>query len=49
MSEKRECQREKYSVSVMCNFFLVSRSSYYGYMKRMGQSEKDVILAGMIR
>ena len=29
--------RNKYSVSVMCKFFGVSRSGYYDFVKRMGQ------------
>ena len=40
--------REKYSVSVMCKFFGVSRSGYYDFVKRFGQSEHDAELAQKI-
>ena len=33
----------------MCRFFAVSRSGYYGYVKRMNRSEKDAALAETIR
>ena len=37
--------REKYAIQVMCEFFGVSRSGYYGFVKRMDTPEKhlDVI------
>ena len=41
--------REKYPVSVMCRFFGVSRSGYYGYLGRLGKPEKDAALAEEIR
>ena len=41
--------REQYPVFVMCKFFSVSRSGYYGFVKRMDQKEKDAALAEMIR
>ena len=41
--------REKYSISEMCRFFGVSRSGYYGYVKRMEIPAKDLPLAEQIR
>lgn len=41
--------REKYSISEMCRFFGVSRSGYYGYVKRMEIPAKDMPLAEKIR
>ena len=41
--------REKYSISEMCRFFGVSRSGYYGYVKRMEIPAKDLPLAEKIR
>ena len=41
--------REQYPVLVMCQFFAVSRSGYYGYVKRMNRPEKDAALAETIR
>ena len=35
--------REEYPVSVMCNFFDVSRSGYYDFVKRLGKPEKDAV------
>ena len=40
--------REKYSVTVMCRFFEVSRSGYYDYIKRMGAPAFDQALANKI-
>ena len=40
--------RNEYPVSVMCKFFEVSRSGYYGFVKRLGKSEKDAELAKKI-
>ena len=40
--------RDEYPVSVMCNFFEVSRSGYYDFLKRMGQTEHDAELAEKI-
>ena len=36
-------------MSVMCNFFEVSRSGYYDFVKRLGKPEKDADLAEQIR
>lgn len=33
----------------MCRFFEVSRSGYYGYVKRIGRPQKDESLAEMVR
>ena len=41
--------KDKYSVSEMCRFFEVSRSGYYGYVKRMDMPEKDLALGEKIR
>ena len=41
--------REKYSICEMCRFFEVSRSGYYGYVKRMDVPAKDLPLAEKIR
>ena len=41
--------RKKYSVKEMCQFFGVSRSGYYGYVKRMEVPAKDLSLAEKIR
>ena len=41
--------REKYSISEMCRFFEVSRSGYYGYVKRMDIPARDLPLAEKIR
>ena len=41
--------KEKYSISEMCRFFDVSRSGYYGYVKRMEQPDRDLPLAEQIR
>ena len=41
--------REKYSISEMCRFFEVSRSGYYGYVKRMDVLARDLPLAEKIR
>ena len=40
--------RHEYPVSVMCSFFQVSRSGYYGYIKRLGQPAHDAALAKRI-
>lgn len=37
--------RTEYPISVMCQFFGVSRSGYYSYVSRMGSAEKDATLA----
>ena len=41
--------RSQYPVSVMCHFFNVSRSGYYGYVSRLGEKEHDADLAEIIR
>lgn len=41
--------RAVYPITVMCQFFGVSRSGYYGYVKRKGHPEKDASLALMLR
>lgn len=41
--------RTEYSVSVMCRFFEVSRSGYYGFVNRLNKPEKDAQLAEKIR
>lgn len=41
--------RERYPVSIMCQFFEVSRSGYYGYVQRLGQPEFDTDMAELIR
>ena len=41
--------RKEYPVSVMCQFFGVSRSGYYSYVKRLGSPEKDTVLAEKLR
>lgn len=40
--------REKYAISVMCNFFGVSRSGYYAFVQRLGKPEADTALARAI-
>ena len=37
--------KDKYSISEMYRFFSVSRSGYYGYVKRMDTPAKDLPLA----
>lgn len=39
---------KKYPISVMCEFFKVSRSGYYDYIYRMNKVEKDSHLANLI-
>ena len=41
--------KEKYGISVMCRFFKVSRSGYYGYVKRINVPEWDLPIAEKIR
>ena len=43
------CHRTEYPISVMCQFFGVSRSGYYSYVSRMGQVEKDALLAEKLK
>lgn len=41
--------RSEYPISVMCNFFEVSRSGYYDFVKRYGKPEHDAPLAKEIQ
>lgn len=41
--------KDKYSISEMCRIFEVSRSGYYGFVKRMDDPEKDQELYELIR
>ena len=41
--------KDKYSISEMCQFFEVSRSGYYDYVKRMNIPDWDLPLAEKIR
>ena len=41
--------RKRYSITEMCQFFGVSRSGYYDYVKRLNQPAHDVALAEIIR
>lgn len=41
--------RSEYPLSVMCQFFGVSRSGYYAFCKRLGQPEPDAWLAELLR
>ena len=43
------CHRMEYPVSVMCQFFGVSRSGYYTYISRIGYVNKDAVLAERIK
>ncbi len=43
------CHKDKYSISEMCRFFEVSRSGYYGFVKRMDKPAKDLELSEYIR
>ncbi len=42
-------QRNEYPVFVMCEFFEVSRSGYYDFVKPIGKPEQDTELANEIR
>ena len=42
------CHRTEYPVSVMSQFFKVSRSGYYDFIRRLGRPEKDAALAKSI-
>ena len=37
--------KDKYSINSMCNFFGVSRSGYYAFVKRMNIPDRDIPLA----
>ena len=41
--------KDKYSISEMCRFFDVSRSGYYGFVRRMDKPAKDLELSELIR
>lgn len=41
--------RKRYSITEMCQFFGVSRSGYYDYIKRLDQPAHDAALAEIIR
>ena len=41
--------RSEFPVSVMCQFFDVSRSGYYDFVKRHGRAERDADLAEQIK
>ena len=41
--------KDKYSISEMCRLFDVSRSGYYGFVKRMNKPAKDLELSELIR
>ncbi len=41
--------RDQYPVQVMCQFFEVSRSGYYAFLKRLGKPEADADLAKIIQ
>jgi len=41
--------KDKYSISEMCKVFEVSRSGYYGFVKRMDKPAKDLELSELIR
>ena len=41
--------KEEYRIQSMCQFFGVSRSGYYKYVKRLGRPAKDAELADKIR
>ena len=41
--------RDRYAISTMCRFFKVSRSGYYGYVKRIHQPDRNADLVDLIR
>lgn len=41
--------KDKYSINEMCRFFEVSRSGYYGFVKRMDRPANDLELSELIR
>lgn len=41
--------RHSYPVNTMCRFFGISRSGYYGYVKRLNKQAHDADLADIIR
>lgn len=36
--------RGEYPISVMCKFFGVSRSGYYCFKKRLGETDRDAVV-----
>jgi putative transposase len=42
------CRKENYTISIMCKFFGVSRSGYYGFVKHRDRPQKNAALAEMI-
>ena len=42
-------KREKFEISFMCNYFGVSRSGYYAWVKRQKQPDRDEFLGNLIR
>ena len=40
--------RDKYPIKLMCKFFEVSRSGYYGFLKRLDRPDRDEALAAEI-
>ncbi|MGE5380292.1 MAG: IS3 family transposase [Methylocystaceae bacterium] len=40
--------KDKYPIKQMCEFFQVSRSGYYAWVKRIGQEDKDKWIADLI-
>ena len=42
------CRKEKYPVSIMCRFFGVSRSGYYGFVKHRRIPQRDMALAELV-
>jgi transposase InsO family protein len=43
-----ERNKDKYPIKLMCEFFEVSRSGYYAFLKRQAEPGRDVTLAGLI-
>jgi len=41
--------RQKYSITLMCQYFEVSRSGYYDWLKRKDMPDKDEALGNLIR
>ncbi len=41
--------KEKYSITLMCRYFGVSRSGYYDWLKRKDAPDKDTILGNLIK
>ena len=42
-------KRDKYPIVEMCRFFEVSRSGYYGFVKRMNAPDKDEVIGTLIK